>query len=73
MMDKEQHKIFISKITFKNRSLAPRGYASSQERYHERNHATSKKSEREILQQMSTKMQQQSIEWRRSKVMELLR
>jgi DNA-directed RNA polymerase specialized sigma subunit len=42
-----------------------------QERYRKRNHATPEKFERGILQQMSTKMQQ-NIEWRRIKVMELL-
>jgi DNA-binding MarR family transcriptional regulator len=43
-----------------------------QEKYHKHNHATHEKIERETLQQMSTKMQQQFIEWRRAKVMELL-
>ena len=43
-----------------------------QEICHKRNHATSEKFERGILQQMSTNMQQNQIEWRRAKVMELL-
>jgi hypothetical protein len=44
-----------------------------QERLRKRNHATREKFERKRMQQMSTKMQQnQIIEWRRAKVMELL-
>jgi hypothetical protein len=44
-----------------------------QERYHKRSHATPKKFEHRRVQQMSTKIQQnQIIEWRRAKVMELL-
>jgi DNA-binding MarR family transcriptional regulator len=43
-----------------------------QERYHKRSHATPEKFEHGRMQQMSTKMQQQIIEWRRAKVMELL-
>ena len=38
----------------------------------ERNHATVEKFEHKTMQQMSTKMQQHQVEWRRTKVMELL-
>jgi hypothetical protein len=42
-------------------------------RYSKHNHATPEKFERGRMQQMSTNMQQnQIIEWRRAKVMELL-
>jgi hypothetical protein len=44
-----------------------------QERYHKCNNATPEKFERGRMQQMSTDMQQnQIIEWRRAKAMELL-
>jgi hypothetical protein len=43
-----------------------------QQRYCKRNHATPEKFDHGRMQQMSTKMQQQIIEWRRAKVMELL-
>src|ERR687887_2726157 len=40
--------------------------------YRKHNYATAEKFERRRIQQMSTTMQQQIIEWRRAKVMELL-
>jgi hypothetical protein len=43
-----------------------------QQRYCKRNHATPEKFDHGRMQQMSTNMQQQIIEWRRAKVMELL-
>ena len=44
-----------------------------QERYRKRKDATHTKVKHGTVQQMSTKMQQQIIEWRRAKVMESLR